>query len=73
MITIQVEPKDATIYIDGTYYGTADAQSSNQIQVLLAKGNHKLEVVRPGYESFAKEFDVNETATRDITIQLEKK
>ena len=73
MFTIQVEPKDATIYIDGTYYGTGDAQSSNQIQVLLANGTHKLEVVRPGFESFSKDFVVNESAARNITIQLEKK
>jgi hypothetical protein len=73
MVTIQVEPKDSTIYVDGTYYGTADAQNSNQIQVLLAQGTHRLEVVRPGYQTFSKDFDVNESATRNITIQLDKK
>ncbi|HSE40795.1 MAG TPA: PEGA domain-containing protein, partial [Acidobacteriota bacterium] len=73
MVTIQVEPKDSTIYVDGTYYGTADAQNSNQIQVLLAQGTHRLEVVRPGYKTFSKDFEVNQVATRNITIQLDKK
>jgi hypothetical protein len=73
MVTIQVEPKDSTIYVDGTYYGTGDAQNSNQIQVLLSQGTHRLEVVRPGYQTFSKDFEVNESATRNITIQLDKK
>ena len=73
MMTFQVEPKDATIYIDGNYYGTADGQNNNEIQVLLADGSHRLEVVRPGYASFSKDILVNQTATHSITIQLEKK
>ncbi|MCI0613733.1 PEGA domain-containing protein [bacterium] len=73
MMTFQVEPRDATIYIDGNYYGTADGQNNNEIQVLLADGTHRLEVVRPGYASFSKDILVNNTATHSITIQLEKK
>lgn len=73
MMTFQVEPKDATIYIDGDYYGTADAQNNNEIQVLLPDGTHRVEVVRPGYETFSKDIVVNDRATRSITIQLEKK
>jgi hypothetical protein len=73
MMTFQVEPRDATIYIDGNYYGTADGQKNNEIQVLLANGTHRLEVVRSGYASFSKDILVNNTATHSITIQLEKK
>ena len=50
-----------------------DGQNSNQIQVFLANGTHRLEVVRPGFRSFSKDFVLNESATRNITIQLEKK
>lgn len=73
MMTFQVEPKDATIYIDGDYYGSVDGQNNNEIQVLLADGTHRLEVVRPGFASFSKDIVVNNTATHSITIQLEKK
>jgi PEGA domain len=73
MMTFQVEPRDATIYIDGNYYGTADGQNNNEIQVLLADGTHRLEVVRSGYASFSKDILVNNTATNSLTIQLEKK
>jgi len=73
MMTFQVEPKDATIYIDGDYYGSVDGQNNNEIQVLLADGSHRLEVVRPGYATFSKDIQVNNTATHSLTIQLEKK
>jgi PEGA domain len=73
MMTFQVEPRDATIYIDGNYYGTADGQNNSEIQVLLADGTHRVEVVRPGYASFSKDILVSNTATHSITIQLEKK
>lgn len=73
MMTFQVEPRDATIYIDGNYYGTADAQNNSEIQVLLADGSHRVEVVRPGYASFSKDILVDNTGTHSITIQLEKK
>jgi hypothetical protein len=73
MMTFQVEPKDATIYIDGNYYGSVDGQNNNEIQVLLADGSHRLEVVRPGYATFSKDIQVNDSATHSLTIQLEKK
>lgn len=73
MMTFQVEPKDATIYIDGDYYGSVDGQNNNEIQVLLADGSHRLEVVRPGYATFSKDIQVNDGATHSLTIQLEKK
>ena len=73
MMTFQVEPKDATIYIDGDYYGSVDGQNNNEIQVLLADGSHRLEVVRPGFATFSKDILVNNAATHSLTIQLEKK
>jgi PEGA domain len=73
MMTFQVEPRDATIYIDGDYYGSVDGQKNNEIQVLLADGTHRVEVVRPGYSTFSKDIVVNDGATNSITIQLEKK
>ena len=32
-MTLQVQPSDATIYIDGNYYGPGDG---GQVQVMLA-------------------------------------
>lgn len=69
-MTLQVQPADATVYIDGTYYGTSDG---GQVQVTLGDGPHKIEVVRPGYESFEKDIQVNENSVSSMTIMLQKK
>lgn len=69
-MTLQVQPSDATIYIDGNYYGPGD---SGQVKVMLPDGAHKIEVVRPGYETFTKDVQVNDHSTSTITIVLEKK
>jgi hypothetical protein len=72
-LLLQVNPRDATIYIDGNYYGTADIGESGELQVLLPKGEHRLEIVRPGYESFSKEIQVDENSNEKIVINLQKK
>lgn len=69
-MTLQVQPSDATIYIDGTYYGTSDGGNA---QVMLTDGPHKIEVVRPGYETFEKNIQVGENFTSSMTIMLQKK
>jgi len=70
---LQVHPADATVYIDGNYYGTADVDESGELQVLLPKGMHKIEIVRPGYESFSKEIQVDENSNEKIVVNLQKK
>jgi PEGA domain len=72
MFTVQVEPHDATIYIDGNYYGTADVNESGQVQALLPEGTHKVEVVRPGYESFSQNITVGNSDNK-LVVQLHKK
>jgi len=68
---LQVEPRDATVYIDGNYYGNADSDSSGQVQVLLPPGIHKVEVVRPGYESFSQDVDTGKESR--LVVKLQRK
>ncbi len=68
---LQVEPRDATVYIDGNYYGNADTDSSGEVQVLLPPGMHKVEVVRPGYESFSQDVDTGKEGR--LVVKLQKK
>ncbi len=68
---LQVEPRDATVYIDGNYYGNADTDNSGEVQVLLPPGMHKVEVVRPGYESFSQDVDTGKESR--LVVQLQKK
>lgn len=69
-LTLQVQPSDATVYIDGTYYGPGEG---GNIQVMLPDGSHKIEVVRPGYETFTKDVNVGANSTSSVTIMLQKK
>jgi hypothetical protein len=69
-LSLQVQPSDATIYIDGNYYGTSE---DGHVEVMLPDGMHKIEVVRPGYESFTKDVLVGPNAASSMTIMLEKK
>jgi hypothetical protein len=72
-LVLKIVPNDATVYIDENYYGTADLNSSGQVQVLLPQGTHKIEIVRPGYESFTKEVQVDSQSQNTLDIVLQKK
>jgi hypothetical protein len=71
-IILQVQPADATVYIDGNDYGTSDA-AGGDLQVLLPEGIHKLEVVRPGYRTFTQELNVKHDSNDRVVVNLEKK
>jgi hypothetical protein len=70
---LQVDPHDATVYIDGNYYGTADVNENGEVQVLLPRGVHKVEVVRPGYESFSQDITIDGKDDNRLMVQLHKK
>jgi hypothetical protein len=73
-LVLQVEPPDATVYVDGDYYGTANGNRSGEVHVLLPLGVHRIEVVKPGYESYSKEINVNGQYNQErIVISLKKK
>ncbi len=72
-LALHVEPGDATIYIDGNYYGTANENGGTEIRVLLPVGMHRIEVVRPGYDSFAQDVNVAKDGENRLNITLQKK
>jgi hypothetical protein len=72
-VVLKVEPSDATVYVDGNYYGIADADRSGELNILLSPGPHKVEVVRPGYESYSQTIDLSVDRTNQVTITLQKK
>ncbi|HEY4492514.1 MAG TPA: PEGA domain-containing protein, partial [Acidobacteriota bacterium] len=71
-IILEVQPADATVYIDGNDYGTSGA-TGGELQVLLPEGSHKLEVVRPGFKTFTQELKVEHDSNDRIVVNLEKK
>jgi hypothetical protein len=72
-LVLTVEPPDATVYIDGNYYGTANDNARGDIEVLLPEGVHRVEVVRPGYSSYSQEITVRKDGENRLSIRLQKK
>lgn len=67
-VVFEVDPPDASIYVDGEFYGKA----SQMTRVELAAGTHRIEVVRPGYRTEETEVQVDGD-TRKVVVRLERR
>jgi PEGA domain len=68
ILRLSVIPDDASVYVDGRFYGTArDAR-----RVEVSPGKHKIEVVRPGYRTFERDVDVAADGTASLNVTLER-
>lgn len=67
-LVLDVQPGDASVYVDGEFYGKA----SQVKQLDLPPGRHRLEVVRPGYKTVEKEVDIDGEAT-SVVVTLERR
>jgi PEGA domain len=67
-LRLQVAPPDASVYVDGSFRGTG-----RQLAVLpLSAGAHRVEVVRPGYRTEEREFEVAPGEPTDLAIDLQR-
>jgi hypothetical protein len=67
-LRLDVQPADASIYVDGQFRGTA-----RQVAELeLPPGRHRLEIVRPGFRTDDRDVDVEAGRTRDLKIELQR-
>jgi hypothetical protein len=67
-LRLHVVPDDASIYIDGSFYGTA--RDVRRLDV--APGPHKIEVVRPGYRTYEKDIDADPDKATNLEVTLER-
>lgn len=65
VLDLQIEPADASVYIDGEFFGKASQLS----RVELAPGRHRIEVVRPGYKTEETEVEV-EGEPKRVVVKL---
>jgi len=72
-LILHIEPSDATVYVDGNYYGTANDNGRSELQLLLPEGRHRIEVVRPGFDSFSQDVTVGREQDNHVNIVLQKK
>ncbi len=67
-LRLDVQPPDASIYVDGQFRGTA-----RQIgQLDLPPGRHRVEIVRPGFRTDDRDVDIEGGRTRDLTVELQR-
>jgi hypothetical protein len=68
LTSVNVQPKDATIYVDGEYRGSARDITS----LKLEEGSHRVEVMRPGYKTVTRQLEVATDAPSSILVSLER-
>ena len=64
-VLLEIEPADASVYIDGEFHGKA----SQLHRVELSPGRHRIEVVRPGYKTEEAEIEV-EGEAKKVVVKL---
>jgi len=70
-VTMQISPDEASIYLNGKFWGIAPP--SGRIENLRLKpGKYTLEVVKPGYETYRKELKLKDQKV-NLDIKLKKK
>jgi hypothetical protein len=67
-VRVDVRPSDATIYVDGEFYGSGRRAGN----IALPPGRHRIEVVRPGYRTVEREVEVLPGRTETLAIDLER-
>ncbi len=68
-LRLQVEPRDAEVFIDGYYAGQVDDFDGRFQGLQLETGGYKVEIRKPGWESLT--FDIRVTPDRTTTYKSE--
>ncbi len=67
-LRLDVRPDDASVYVDGTFSGSARELSRLQ----LSPGRHRIEIVRPGFRTYDRDVEVDSGRSLDLSVELEK-
>ncbi len=67
-LRLDVRPADASVYVDGQFRGTARELG----ELELAPGPHRIEVVRPGFRTEERDFDLAPGSARELSIELSR-
>ncbi len=71
-VILEVSPAESSIYVDGKFWGVApEGGVINNFN--LPKGEHRIEVLMPGYIPVLKIIKVAGQKELKVTIKLEKK
>jgi hypothetical protein len=67
-LRLQVSPVDASVYVDGEFRGTGREAAT----LALAPGQHRVEVVRPGYRTVEHDIEVASQGVAELTVDLKR-
>lgn len=70
-LDIVADPPDAAVYLDGEFLARAEELSALHGAIAVARGRHRIEVVRPGYRSESAEVEVEATVRIKVELRLE--
>ena len=68
-LTVRASPPDAAVYLDGELLGIA-GELAYHGAIPVPVGGHTVQVVRPGYQTQTRQFDVGPEEARDLQIDL---
>jgi hypothetical protein len=66
-LRLEVQPKDASIYVDGEFWGNGLDEP-----LRLPAGRHEIAVVRPGFQSVEREVEIRAGESFDLEIDLRR-
>ena len=67
-LRLSVTPVDASVYVNGEFKGTGRDTTA----LSLAPGQHRVEVVRPGYRTAEREVEVGARGVAELSIELRR-
>lgn len=70
VLRLSVQPGDASVYLDGSFVGSASELSRLRDGLLLDAGDHLLELVRPGRSPEQRSFSVQPGQELQLSIEL---
>lgn len=73
LLSLRVLPPDAAVYLDGEFLARADELRRLHGAIPVASGQHRIEVVRPGFESASRAVDVEGSEPVRVEVELKRK
>jgi len=71
-VRLQVEPREAEVFVDGYYAGTVDDFDGTFQRLRVEPGDHDLEVFMPGHRSYQQHVYLQPGKTFNVKLELQQ-
>jgi hypothetical protein len=72
LLRVHASPEDASVYLDGEFLGLARELARLHGALPVAAGEHRIELVRPGYASVTKRVSVSGEGTTEFSLAMDR-